>query len=193
MVRAASRSVALSIAACAGTLVRVYLFVMQNSDVRPARSLNFSHADLAVQLHFALFNGSSGFVLKPSQMLDNDSGSGDGEQQRDGDLYWPPSRDGLHCTMIEVLSLHSCPKVGCPRPSISVHYKHASPNLDVCPLRQHGEQRPRFSGSRSACHEYHRELSGAARPPTSDNNPSSPVLSFCVHPIGGKHLAISNS
>lgn len=191
MVGAASRSVALSIAACACTLVSVYLFVMQNSDIQcPARSLNFSDADLAVQLHFALFNGSSGFVLKPSEMLDNDSGSSGGEQQRDGDLYWPPSRDGLHCTIIEVLSLHKG-RV-CPRPSISVHYKHAFPNLDVCPLRQHGEQRPRFSGSRSACHEYHRELSGAARPPTSDN-PSSPVLSFCVHPIGGKHLAISNS
>eukprot|EP00966_Prymnesium_polylepis_P319774 7376206-Prymnesium_polylepis.2 len=114
MVGAASRSVALSIAACACTLVSVYLFVMQNSDIQcPARSLNFSDADLAVQLHFALFNGSSGFVLKPSEMLDNDSGSSGGEQQRDGDLYWPPSRDGLHCTIIEVLSLHSCPKVGC--------------------------------------------------------------------------------
>eukprot|EP00966_Prymnesium_polylepis_P111486 2578862-Prymnesium_polylepis.1 len=30
--------------------------------------LNFSHSDLPVQLHFALFNGSPGFVLKPQEM-----------------------------------------------------------------------------------------------------------------------------
>ena len=30
--------------------------------------LNFSDCDVAVQLHFALFRGSSGFVLKPSEM-----------------------------------------------------------------------------------------------------------------------------
>ena len=30
--------------------------------------LNFSDVDVAVQLHFALFRGSSGFVLKPSGM-----------------------------------------------------------------------------------------------------------------------------
>ena len=31
--------------------------------------MNFSDSDLAIQLHFALFNGSFGYVLKPAEML----------------------------------------------------------------------------------------------------------------------------
>eukprot|EP00966_Prymnesium_polylepis_P047997 1111329-Prymnesium_polylepis.2 len=31
-------------------------------------ALNMSNVDLAVQVHFALFHGSAGFVLKPREM-----------------------------------------------------------------------------------------------------------------------------
>jgi hypothetical protein len=32
-------------------------------------ALNFSEVDLAISLHFAMFRGSDGFVLKPPEML----------------------------------------------------------------------------------------------------------------------------
>ena len=90
-------------------------------------ALNMSHNDLAVQLHFALFNGSSGFVLKPPEMRAAPStrhaaetsgsislGQEGGEMyDRDSteDSFWPPPRESLHRTSIEILSLHNLPKV----------------------------------------------------------------------------------
>lgn len=72
-----------------------------------------SNNDLAVQLHFALFNHSGGFLLKPPEMLASnvDADSRAGTRDLDNDLYWPPARDVLQRTVIEVISLHNCPKV----------------------------------------------------------------------------------
>ena len=76
-----------------------------------------SNNDTAIQLHFALFNGSAGFVLKPRGMTETRSpNANDGltKSAMDVDAYWPPARDRLHSTTIKVLSLHACPKVACP-------------------------------------------------------------------------------
>jgi len=121
--------------------------------------LNMSNTDLAIQLHFALFNGSRGFVLKPAQMRaapPATDGTPDGLHS--DSHFWPLPRETLHRTSIEVLSLHQLPKLG--------------------------EQRPRYSGSRSECHEFASELSGVPAPP-NDLDPSCPQLTFQIHPIGG--------
>jgi len=218
--------------------------------------LNFSNCDLAVQMHFALFKHSSGYVLKPREMrtvrevdvsltrgtpgIDDESKRGlsfpstvgaqgrssvrageatpntglgllrlsaakpiprwvcDVEDQRpscfrprsgsadqlpstprgkrqskrlvdrlqtDGqdhpsqhDPYWPPPRENLHRTSIEVLSLHNLPK--------------------------RREVRPRLDGSRGMCHCFHPELSGGNAPPDK-LDASWPSLSISLHPIGG--------
>ena len=52
---------------------------------------------------------------------------------------------------------------------------------------QRGEQRPRFSGRHSACHDHHPELSGAIAPPDY-SDPSSPAISLALYPIGGDRL-----
>jgi hypothetical protein len=83
-------------------------------------ALNMSNTDLAIQLHFALFKGSGGFVLKPPRMgIDDYDGDDGGWQTSDeslGDFYWPPSRELLHRVSIELLSLHNLPKVQNARP-----------------------------------------------------------------------------
>ena len=79
----------------------------------------------------------------------------------DDDDYWPPARETLHRMTIDVLSLHNLPK--------------------------RRERRPRYDGSRGACHNYHPELSGNPAPP--DNlKPSTPELTLSLHPIGGTPL-----
>ena len=93
-----------------------------------------SDVDVAVQLHFALFNGSRSFVLKPPEMLRatspedgmlratsfscrSDSMSGESlwnerEPSQDiDDEFWPPPRDSLYHAAIGIKSLHSLPKV----------------------------------------------------------------------------------
>ena len=158
-------------------------------------ALNFSDADLAVTLHFALFDGSDGFVLKPPEMrvtardaqndsfvpqtscvsdewrtlLRNNTEHGSGTPRSlavvDDDTYWPPPSERLSRTSIAVLSLHNLPK--------------------------RNEHRPRFDGSRAACHKYHPELSGSPSPP--DNlDPSSPVITLALHPIGGEAAACAH-
>eukprot|EP00966_Prymnesium_polylepis_P297479 6873167-Prymnesium_polylepis.4 len=62
-----------------------------------ARRLNMSEIDVPVQLYFALFNGTHGFVLKPKEMLDPTA--------YHEDAYWPPPREHLHCAIFEVLAL----------------------------------------------------------------------------------------
>jgi len=138
--------------------------------------LNFSESDLAVQLHFALFHGFAGFVLKPSGMLGK-SGEGGAEDTRasadksdsgrsshhpvkddDPDVYWPLPREQLVVTTIKLIELHHLPK--------------------------RGEQRPRFAGSRGACHDWLSELSGKATPPNNSES-SSPSVKLALHPIGG--------
>mmetsp|Transcript_10776 Transcript_10776/g.28272 ORF Transcript_10776/g.28272 Transcript_10776/m.28272 type:complete len:609 (+) Transcript_10776:1-1827(+) len=129
-------------------------------------ALNMSNVDLALHLHYALFDGSGGYVLKPSEMravsteeaVDADCiANRDG---LDGDAgYWPPSREQLHRTTVDIISLHNLPK--------------------------RAEARPRFRGSRGACHEHEPVLSGRLVPPTYAQDPSSPQVFFFVHTIGG--------
>ena len=74
---------------------------------------------------------------------------------------WPPARDELHHTTLELLSLHHLP----------------SP----------GERRPCLDGRRRACHEHLAdELSGRGAPPIEGGGPLSlPRLEVSLHPIGG--------
>jgi len=123
-------------------------------------ALNMSNNDLPVQLHFALFKGSGGYVLKPLEMrstampeVRDSEAEGHAE-----DVYWPPPRERLFRATIELLSLHN--------------------------LLKRGEQRPRFDGQRGECHKYARELSGVASPPNC-SEASSPSLVISLHPIGG--------
>jgi len=147
-------------------------------------ALNMTNVDCAIHLHFALFNGTEGYALKPLEMRvspspvekvqlktresftlsaipeDKDKGGSlcaDRPGNRE-DYYWPLPRQTLHRISVEILSLHNLPK--------------------------RGEQRPRFDGRRQACHKYHTELSGMAIPP-NHRDPSSPALSLSLHPIGG--------
>jgi hypothetical protein len=98
--------------------------------------LNFTGNDSAVMLHFALFSGSGGFVLKPSEMrMESPDGgsfrdappesprnhrrrsavyrvtSADVSRQADNDVHWPPPRVMLACVSVRVISLHNLPKV----------------------------------------------------------------------------------
>jgi len=119
-------------------------------------ALNMSNLDLHLHLHFALFKHSAGYVLKPAEQR---LGQNDDEMgHQDEDNYWPPLREQLLCTSLEVLSLHNLPKPG--------------------------EGRPRFAGSRARCHTYVPELSGAAAIP-ADSEPSCPSVTVSLHPIGG--------
>ena len=72
-------------------------------------ALNMSNNDLSIQLHFALFHGSEGYVLKPSAMLSALASD-------KADEYWPPPTEVLHVATIAVLSLHNLPKSGERRP-----------------------------------------------------------------------------
>ena len=70
-----------------------------------------SDIDLAVRVHFALFEGSRGYVLKPHEMRgllhqkDTDTVDRAGELQNT-DNFWPPARETLHRTTILIVSLH---------------------------------------------------------------------------------------
>ena len=118
--------------------------------------------DLATQVHVALFTRSEGYVLKPPEMLHESSEAHSAEQQvYDPDAFWPPPRETLHCTTIDVLSLHNLPKRGECRPDLS-----------------------------EAFHTYlGKELSGLPRPP-NDANPSSPAIWLELHPIGGAQFIL---
>jgi len=124
--------------------------------------LNMSSVDLAVQLHFALFNGSGGFVLKPLGMRSTQPHAGSDADERQSianpDVYWPPPRNRLHRTTVDLVSLHNLPKLG--------------------------ERRPRFAGRHAECHKFVPELSGSSAP-TNNVEPSSPRLHISLHPIGG--------
>jgi len=124
-----------------------------------------SNCDLAVHLHFALFDGTAGYLLKPPEMMiaadDRCSRSSNSEVSHEAgseDAFWPPPRQSLLCVSMDVISLHNLPK--------------------------RGERRPRYNGSHGACHKYHPELSGTSSPPDRMNL-SSPNLTVSLHPIGG--------
>ena len=71
--------------------------------------------DLAVQLHFALFDGSGGYVLKPPEMRSRfpweEKDSTTPRLGAEDDVYWPPPRPRLHRVTVDILSLHNLPKV----------------------------------------------------------------------------------
>eukprot|EP00966_Prymnesium_polylepis_P033468 778222-Prymnesium_polylepis.1 len=125
--------------------------------------------DLAVQLHFALFNGSSGFLLKPLEMRvagesANTTNRGQGTEAsphfelklpaastasretcdergaRDRDFYWPPPREMLHCSTVEILSLH---KYAATTRAVAVGFTHPlNPATHVpIPVRQSSKAR----------------------------------------------------
>jgi len=119
-------------------------------------ALNMSNNDHSVQFHHALFNRSTGYVLKPSEMRPGNALSEDDEHN--DEAYWPPPRKKLCCVTLTFANLHNLPKIR--------------------------ERRPRFGGARSDCHKHVPELSGAAAPPTN-TAPSSPSLVISVHAIGG--------
>ena len=103
-------------------------------------AMNMSNGDLAVQLHFALFNGSEGYVLKPPEMrTSRQEQATEGSQVRGScetsasrsesalscamsdrageeggaadEGSWPPPRERLHLTTMEIFSAHNIPKV----------------------------------------------------------------------------------
>jgi len=125
-------------------------------------ALNMSNTDLPVQLHFALFDGCKGFLLKPPAMLASStrltSDAAAESANLEADSCWPPPHEMLTCTTIEVFSLHNLPK--------------------------RTEQRPRFDGPHGACHRHVPSLSGAPAPPDALEQ-SVPGLTLSLHPIGG--------
>ena len=137
--------------------------------------------DLPVMLHFALFNSTTGYVLKPPEMIGEQGGQGLSD-----DDFWPPPRDALHCVTIELLSIHNFPKV---RPFHTQPVRVASRNrqklilLFCCP--QGGERRPRLDGRHQACHRYHPELSGTVAPPEKWGRHGSYSIGLSIHAIGG--------
>ena len=75
-------------------------------------ALNMSNVDLPVQLHFALFDGCEGYLLKPPEMLaSNTRPASDAAAESEADSCWPAPHEMLTCTTIDVLSLHGLPKV----------------------------------------------------------------------------------
>lgn len=125
-----------------------------------------SNVDLPLQLHFALFNQSDGFVLKPPEMLRGPEGANKDEDsvrmprvEVGPEQSWPPHREQLHCTTIAILSLHNCPK----------------------PL----ERRPRLVGRRAECHRYLCDLLSGTEVEPDGLEPCSPHVTVCLYPIGG--------
>eukprot|EP00966_Prymnesium_polylepis_P067836 1576974-Prymnesium_polylepis.1 len=124
-------------------------------------ALNMSNCDLAVHLHFALFDGTAGYLLKPPEMMiaadDRCSRSSNSEVSHEAgseDAFWPPPRQSLLCVSMDVISLHNLPKVLLPG---SYSCDHASSPVEntsaLCALVwQRGERRPRYNGSHGACH-----------------------------------------
>eukprot|EP00966_Prymnesium_polylepis_P059671 1383900-Prymnesium_polylepis.1 len=86
-------------------------------------------------------------------------------------------RKQLHCATVKIISLHQLPKV-----HAVTRISHLC--LSSSPQLERTEQRPRFDGSRGACHQFVQELSGRATAPGSDE-PSCPAVKLTLHPVGG--------
>jgi len=122
--------------------------------------LNMSNNDVALQLHFALFKGSRGYVLKPSAMCARTFEDHQVAEEEDSEMiFWPTAREMLHRTTVRLHSLHNFPK--------------------------RGERRLRLDGSRRDCHCYVPELSGANNCPPNNRDPAMPAISLTLHSIGG--------
>ena len=116
-------------------------------------ALNTSDNDLAMQLHFALFDGAAGFVLKPLVMCGVQQTMMEHRLPEDVE-YWPAPGRQLHRTSIKFLSIHLCPKVHWLNPHTPICTKPPKEVLEpkkrlLFILWQLGERRPRYSGM---CH-----------------------------------------
>ena len=120
--------------------------------------------------------------------------SDDVGHSHDNAAYWPLPSDNLHRTTLMVLSVHNLPKVQPLHLAFATcascsHPQQRSPHILLFVLpSQRGEQRPRFNGSRGACHRYHPELSGSAVPTSLLSSKSRPSLQLTLHPVGGTPL-----
>ena len=168
-------------------------------------ALNMSDNDLPLHLHFALFNGSGGYVIKPPEMLPADP-----KDSTDSDANEPSTpvgrtsqssvatRDGDNGDDGGGESFKN--QVGADRSG--EEQNQTAERVDYWPpvrdrihritirvislhnLPKRGEHRPRWSTSRGACHKYAPDLSGAAAPP-NDKVVSSPTISMGIYPVGG--------
>eukprot|EP00966_Prymnesium_polylepis_P227203 5257485-Prymnesium_polylepis.1 len=94
-----------------------------NAEPRPAWlvgahsvALNKSNVDLPLQLHYALFNKTDGYVLKPPEMLSRGLLRVSKDDHGLSDLglahSWPPQRERLHCVSISDPTLtHTLPEI----------------------------------------------------------------------------------
>jgi len=151
-------------------------------------ALNMSNNDLATQLHFALFNGSEGFVLKPPEMhrpkIDSSKPPTSPRLSQPSTplsrLKREPSRDDYaEATENQDWEGSFCPSKVQEGPAEEQEEDQETTDafwppwreqvacatievlsLHNCPKR--GESRPLFNGRRSRCHQYHQELSGFA-------------------------------
>ena len=162
--------------------------------------MNFSENDMALTLHFALFKGSDGYVLKPADMYSRILGdsqrsdrpgcegfSGGGDERSSS----TEPTDSTASIAFSARNQHTAEakEVYWPPPRERIH------RTTLCIISLHNlpkrcERRPSFQGSHGACHVYHTELSGRFVAP--DGQPHSvPELVFALFQIGG-FCGISN-
>ena len=125
-------------------------------------ALNFCtglDVDLGMQLHYALFDRTGGYVLKPKEMRSSElrtEPNGSAVAVPDTALRWPPIRNRVWKTSVEILSLHNLPK--------------------------RGERRPQKGND---CHNYVPELTSTYAPPDWREPHSQTSVTVSLHPIGG--------
>mmetsp|Transcript_9588 Transcript_9588/g.28380 ORF Transcript_9588/g.28380 Transcript_9588/m.28380 type:complete len:621 (-) Transcript_9588:554-2416(-) len=152
-------------------------------------ALNMSNNDVPIQLHFALFNGSPGFILKPLEMRDAP------EAALSSSIPEPR-------TPVGPIARWASERISLERPSTPGHVAEQETRTDYWPpsrehlhcasirlcslhgLPKRGEQRPSLVGCRARAHSYHPELSGTSAPPNS-LEPTTLAVSLALHPIGG--------
>ena len=170
-------------------------------------ALNMCNNDLPLQLQFALFNGSGGYVLKPHEMrygakacscfapLAESSSSMRSEQLPRASSQQRKTKGQSSKLDEVVLAMPLTEDEGAAEESSEdLRYWPPSRNrlqcvtievLSLHNLPKRGEQRPCFEGRRGACHDYFAaDLSGSFAPPTHVDT-SSPEVVLELHPIGG--------
>jgi len=177
-------------------------------------ALNYSNVDVALQVDFALFKGSGGFVLKPPEML-RETLDVEARQSAIVPKVEPRRRSRRSTLGCGRWGSSVAPRMkGWPlvrsqlsnivqtsRAAIGDDVQYESredfwpPPRDMLTrttiqfLSLHStpkrtEQRPRFCGSRGKCHAYAAQLSGTFAPPDK-RELSSPSLKLSLHPLGG--------
>jgi len=145
---------------------------------------------VSVQLHFALFNGSQSYVLKPFEMrvLREDDGDDFSSCHSSSRAFFIRRGTGGAGLVLDGISEKEV--------DVTEDEQHFWPpwhdylhriTVDVLTLHnlpKRGEQRPSHAGSRGLAHKYHPELSGQTVPPNK-LYASSPSATVSLHPIGG--------